>query len=152
MTFLGTLKKLVAIGSKPNASTFPELLNVVVWMRCIMAVVYGIHLSKSTVGGVGMLYGLNAVAFVPMMYAFLLGADVNSYDNLIFAGVPNALALLLLVWIYFFTLDNASEEAAIANMISVMQTDTTWADEDSGGNTESASMQDAPQVDADSEF
>jgi hypothetical protein len=151
MTFLTTLKKLFAFGSKPNATTFPELLNVVIWMRCILAIFYGIHLSRGSVGGLGMLYGLNVIAFCPVMYTILLGADMDSYDNMIFAGVPNALGLLLLVWIYCYTADNESEEAALANMINVMQTVTNGVQED-GGTTAESITQEAPKVDLDSEF
>jgi hypothetical protein len=149
MTVAGTLKKLVSFGSKPNASTFPELVNVIVWMRCLLAIGYGIHLSRGTVGGLGMLYGLNVVSFLPLLYTILLGADLDSYDNIIFAGVPNSLALMLLVWIYCYTLENADEEAALTNMIEVMRTVTTVGQEDGGAETD---VPEAPKVDADSEF
>jgi len=97
-----------------------------------------------------MLYGLNVVAFVPIMYTKLLGADLDSYDNIIFAGVPNALALLLLVWIYCYSLDNASEEATLAEMINVMRTVTAEGAEGTG--SAEGEVQDAPKVEADSEF
>lgn len=150
MTLTQTLKKLFAFGSKPNASTFPELQNVVVWMRCLMAIAYGVYLSRGTAGGVGMLYGLNVIAFVPVMYTILLGADADSYDNLTFAGVPNALALMLLAWIYCYTLDNASEEEALANMIHVMRTMTTVSEE--VDDAAERVTEDVPEVEADSEF
>lgn len=76
---------------------------------------------------------------------------MDSYDNMIFAGVPNALGLLLLVWIYCYTADNESEEAALANMINVMQTVTKGVQEN-GGTTAESITQEAPKVDPDSEF
>mmetsp|Transcript_31302 Transcript_31302/g.56735 ORF Transcript_31302/g.56735 Transcript_31302/m.56735 type:complete len:150 (+) Transcript_31302:111-560(+) len=129
MAILKILKKSVAFGSQPNASTFPELVDVLIWMRFVIAFIYGIQLSRKTeLGAVGLLYGLNAVAFVPIMYTILLKANMDSYvGNIMFAGVPNALALLLLMWIYCYTLNNGSEEAALAKMIDVMQNLTTEA-------------------------
>ena len=136
MAILKILKKAVAFGSQPTASTFPELVDVVIWMRFVIAVIYGIHLSrKPELGAVGMLYGLNAVAFVPVLYTILLKANMDSYDgNIFIAGVPQALTVMLLVWIYFYTLNNEKEEAAVAKIIDIMQNVTT-----KGVETESAS-------------
>ena len=150
MTIASTLRTSFSFGSKPNASTFPELVNVIVWMRCLLAIGYGIYLSRGTVGSLGMLYGLNVVAFVPMIYIILLlGADLDSYDNLMFVGLPNSLALLLLVWIYCYTLENAEEEVALAKIIDVMWTVATGGEEEA--EVESAAL-DGPKVDASSEF
>jgi hypothetical protein len=64
-----------------------------------------------------------------------LGADSESYGTkLFFSGVVNSLALLLLIWIYFFTLDHADDEktliSALADVIvgSMANNDTSTED------------------------
>lgn len=127
-------KKLVAFGSKPNATTFPELLDMVIWLRGFLAIAYAMHLRGKT-SGATLLFGLNVITFLPFIYcSTFLGVDSDSYENLTFAGVPNCLALFLLVWIYFYTLDNTDEEARLAGMLNILQTVTTG---DGSGSAES---------------
>lgn len=48
-----------------------------------------------------------------------LGVDSESYGNkYMFAGVPNSVALLLLIWIYFYTLDHADDEKKLASALA----------------------------------
>ena len=47
-----------------------------------------------------------------------LDADIDSYKSLNFVGVPNAFALMLLIWIIFFTFAHGEEETSLGNVIS----------------------------------
>ena len=63
------LSKFLAPNSKPNKDTFPELPDAVIWLRCILAVCYGLWLGLGTQrGGAGLIFGLNFVTFVPVFY------------------------------------------------------------------------------------
>ena len=143
------LKKLVAFGSKPNATTFPELPDVALWLRSFLAIAYAWHLRGRT-GGAGFLFGLNVITFLPFIYfSTFLGVDSDSYENLTFAGVPNCLALFLLIWIYFYTLDNTNEEAKLVGMLNMLQTVTTG---DGSGGAESIMRDTSDAEGAGSEF
>lgn len=115
--------KLIAINSKPTKETFPELPNIIIWFRCILAITYGVFLGMSDThrsGGANVIFGLNFITFVPVLYcSTYLGADQQSYDNkILFAGVINSVALMLLIWIYFYTANHESDAAALASMLS----------------------------------
>jgi hypothetical protein len=67
-------------------------------------------------GTIGLIFGLNVITFLPIMYLNLyLNAQTDSYKGLNFVGVPNALALMMLVWIIFFTMAHEEEEIAFGN-------------------------------------
>jgi hypothetical protein len=120
------LQKFFAMNSKPTKDTFPELPDMVVWMRFILALTYGawLGLGAMSTGGANVIFGLNFVTFVPIVYcSTYLGADSDSYDTKIFfSGVINSVALLLLIWTYFYTLEHAEDEAkfsaALANAVT----------------------------------
>ena len=59
--------------------------------------------------------GINLITFVPFIFCSThLGANIDSYGSQILtSGLFNALALLLLVWIMFYTAEHESEENAI---------------------------------------
>lgn len=125
MSVKESFKKLIAFGSKPNATTFPQLLDIVIWSRVFLAIAYAIILRGKT-GVASCLMGLNLITFLPFMFCTtFLGVDSDSYENLTFASVPNCLALFFLVWIYLFTLDN---EAKMAGILNIIQTVTTGDD------------------------
>ena len=65
--------------------------------------------------GAGLLMGINLITFVPFIFcSTYLGANTDSYGSQILtAGTFNALALLLLIWIWFYTAQHESEENAI---------------------------------------
>ena len=65
--------------------------------------------------GAGMLMGINLITFLPYIFCgTYLGADIDSYGSQVLtAGTVNALALLLLIWILFYTAEHESEENAI---------------------------------------
>jgi hypothetical protein len=51
-------------------------------------------------------------------YTCWLDADVKSYKSLQFAGVPNAFALMLLIWIAIFTNSHEEAEKSLGRAIS----------------------------------
>lgn len=65
--------------------------------------------------GAGLLMGINLITFVPFIFcSTYLGANIDSYGSKILtSGTFNALALLLLIWICFYTAEHESEENAI---------------------------------------
>ena len=69
-------------------------------------------------GGMGIFLGLSAITFLPTMYVdSILRADTNSYSNLTFVGVPNALALMTLIWIICFTMQHEVQEAQFTSLL-----------------------------------
>uniref|UniRef100_A0A7R9W4I5 Uncharacterized protein n=1 Tax=Pseudictyota dubia TaxID=2749911 RepID=A0A7R9W4I5_9STRA len=127
------LKKMLAMGSKPNSSTFPELPDMVVLMRMGLGLAYGISLGlRDSNAGVGIMFGLNLVTIVPIVYlSQYLDADTDSYKSINFAGIPNALALMILVWLYFFTLAHEDEENALRSAVTQVVESVVEADEGS---------------------
>lgn len=138
-SFLTLMSKFFAVNSQPTRETFPELPEIIVWVRFALAVVHGIWLgvTKNRIGGVNVLVGTNLVTFVPMLYCnLMLGVDHDKYDNKIFfAGVVNSLALLILIWTYLYTLEHESDEkilaSALANLVGSAMggEDVTFSDE-----------------------
>lgn len=136
------LNKLIAMGSKPNSATFPELPDMVVLIRMTLALVYGISLGlRDSNTGVGVVFGLNLITFIPIIYLTqFLDADTDSYKSINFAGVPNALALMLLVWLYFFTAAHGEEENALRSAVVVVVKSVVEGDQgvvDDGTDTQS---------------
>jgi hypothetical protein len=104
------LKKFASIGSKPTPESFPELIDCVIWLRFVLAVSYGLYLGP-TLGAVNALFGLNLVTFLPILYCqLILVADMDAFKSIHFAGVPNALALLILTWTLGFTRHFSEQE------------------------------------------
>jgi hypothetical protein len=109
---LKVFRKLVSFGSRPTPETFRELPDCMVWMRFVMAVSYSVYVfwhkeTENSRGAVPLLMALNFVAFVPLLYCrVVLLAEAEAYGGgqLIFNGLANAMALVLLMWIYFYTL------------------------------------------------
>jgi len=117
------LSKLIAINSKPTQETFPELPDVIIWFRFVLAVAYGVFLGLQEThrsGGANVIFGLNFITFVPFIYcSTYLGVDQASYkSSILFAGVLNSLALMLLIWIYIYTANHESDVAALASILS----------------------------------
>jgi hypothetical protein len=111
--FLRVLQNAISINSKPTPVSFPELPSVIVWMRCFIAVIYGTTLGIRNVrGSLMILNAINLITFVPYMYGrFYLNVTMETYNNhqLLFVGVLPAVALTLLIWIYYFTLHHEME-------------------------------------------
>ena len=122
-------------GWKPTPETFPELPDIVLWMRFAFALCFGIYLgvTNNERGGVNLLYALNLVTFVPTIYtSFYLGARLEDFGNkLIFGGAFQGLALVLLIWIYFYTQQHEADEAAFASVLNKAVEDAAAAATDS---------------------
>ena len=133
------LKKALKFASKPDASTFPELLTVVTWLRIIIGAIYGVSLGirNENRGLVGLTLGLNVIAFAPMLYfnGFLM-AKIDTYKNLRFVGVVNGLAIMLLIWITFFTWAHSEEEISMQKVLS----DAIISSSEDAGSTEETSV------------
>ena len=112
--------KLTSYQSKPTEETFPELPDVLIWVRILLGVLYGISLGlRNQVGWVGILFALNVTTMLPTVYvSAFLGADPEKFkQGLTFVGVPNAMATCLLVWIVVFTHQHEEEESAFARAV-----------------------------------
>mmetsp|Transcript_9381 Transcript_9381/g.26375 ORF Transcript_9381/g.26375 Transcript_9381/m.26375 type:complete len:183 (-) Transcript_9381:316-864(-) len=121
------LAKLTSYQSKPTDETFPELPDILIWVRMILGVFYGISLGlRNQVGWVGMLFALNVTTMLPTVYvSAFLGADPENFkQGLTFVGVPNAMATCLLVWIIVFTYQHEDEESAFARAVVQKVADT----------------------------
>ncbi|CAB9511460.1 expressed unknown protein [Seminavis robusta] len=132
------LSKFVSFGSKPTAETFPELPDCLIWLRFVLAVSYGVFYMASSAaatdnnqGIIPLFTALNFVCFMPMIYCSLvLQADSESYKgSLVFSGVMNAMALVALIWIYFYTLNHPEEEATLQSLVSLV-TDAAGGDDE----------------------
>jgi hypothetical protein len=132
------LQKACKFGSKPDASTFPELTTVVTWLRLIIGAIYGVSLGirNENRGLVGATLGLNVIAVGPMLYFNgYLRAYVDSYKNLRFVGVVNGLAIMLLIWITFFTWKHSEEEFSMQKVLSDAIMSSSGATETSAEGT-----------------
>lgn len=131
--------KLTDYQSKPTEETFPELPDVLIWIRIVLGVFYGISLGmRNQVGWVGILFALNVTTMLPTVYvSAFLGADPDNFkQGLTFVGVPNAMATCLLVWIMVFTYQHEEEESAFARAIvqKVVDAATAAASDGEGGS------------------
>eukprot|EP00560_Eucampia_antarctica_P009001 CAMPEP_0197825598 /NCGR_PEP_ID=MMETSP1437-20131217/2647_1 /TAXON_ID=49252 ORGANISM="Eucampia antarctica, Strain CCMP1452" /NCGR_SAMPLE_ID=MMETSP1437 /ASSEMBLY_ACC=CAM_ASM_001096 /LENGTH=81 /DNA_ID=CAMNT_0043425653 /DNA_START=282 /DNA_END=527 /DNA_ORIENTATION=+ len=52
-----------------------------------------------------------------MYLNFILNANVDSYTSINFVGLPNAIALMLLIWIFMFTLEHEEDELALVSAL-----------------------------------
>jgi len=78
--------------------------------------VYGVSLGlrNETRGLSGVLFGLNLITFMPMFwFNSYLDANIESYKSINFVGVPNAFALMLLIWITLFTMEHGETESSL---------------------------------------
>jgi hypothetical protein len=117
------LSKFLSINSKPTKETFPELPNVLVWFRFVLAVIYGTYLgvvAPQRSSGANLLFGFNWIVFVPSIYCTtFLGAEQASYDNkILFSGVLSTSALMLLIWTYLYTSENEVDVQAMASILA----------------------------------
>lgn len=117
------VSKCLAFNSKPTKETFPELPDVILWLRFILALAYGVWLGfnpMNRAGAANLMFGMNIITFFPVVYCSLfLGADQVSYDNKIFStGVLSSLALMLLIWTYMYTLQHESDTHALMTILA----------------------------------
>jgi hypothetical protein len=114
------LQKAVEINSKPTLQSFPELVDVLLWVRFLLGTLYGLYLGTNAVKSATLpLQALNLIAFLPVMYSQLyLGANNDSYGmKLVMSGTLNSLALCMLIWIYFYTDGNEQDGARMAALL-----------------------------------
>ena len=124
------LQKALTINSQPTEATFPELPYVIIWMRFIIAVIYGTTLGIRNIrGSIMILNTINLVTFIPYMYCrfYLNVITMEQYSShqLLFVGVLPAVALALLIWIYYFTLHHEMEMELLTKLILESTTNAT---------------------------
>ena len=97
-----------------------------------------------------MMIALNLVAIVPLLYtSTYLGVSQEAYGSkLLFGGVVQGMALVLLIWIYFYTESHTEDEKALAAVFHKFAT----ASSASTLSGDDASSEDTPPVSEDSEF
>eukprot|EP00527_Entomoneis_sp_CCMP2396_P009637 CAMPEP_0198136730 /NCGR_PEP_ID=MMETSP1443-20131203/353_1 /TAXON_ID=186043 /ORGANISM="Entomoneis sp., Strain CCMP2396" /LENGTH=156 /DNA_ID=CAMNT_0043798001 /DNA_START=109 /DNA_END=579 /DNA_ORIENTATION=- len=114
------LKKAITFNIQPTEETFPELPDVLVWFRFVLAIMYGIYVGTNQMTTATMLIqALNLIAFVPTMYAkFYLNISSGVFDTeTVLAGLPNAMALMFLIWIFMFTMAHEKEEGQLSALL-----------------------------------
>ena len=146
--------KLTDYQSKPTEEMFPELPDILIWIRIVLGVLYGVSLGlRNQVEWVGILFALNVTTMLPTVYvsAFLGATEDNFKQGLTFVGVPNAMATCLLVWIMVFTHQHEEEESAFARAIVQKVVDAaTAAASDGEGGSDGESVADGGASAADS--
>ena len=152
--FKEILKKALTFNLAPTEESFPELPEVLVWMRFFIAIFYGVFLGlKQVVSGTMPLQALNLICFVPVMYCRLyLGVSADTFNTeVIFSGTFNAVALCILIWIYYFTAEHSEDEA---KMVTLLVSVAASQDDGTAAGLEGASGGDVvpPVVGEDSEF
>jgi hypothetical protein len=118
------LSKFFDLGSKPNLETFPELPQVVIWVRAILGLIFGAYMGLvAKQGAAGLILGLNVITFIPTIYCkSMLLADIESYGMSVqFGGVTNALALSVLIWIYGYTWRHSDAEAKLGHLAALIR-------------------------------
>mmetsp|Transcript_16873 Transcript_16873/g.38694 ORF Transcript_16873/g.38694 Transcript_16873/m.38694 type:complete len:156 (-) Transcript_16873:191-658(-) len=140
-------KKFLSPNSKPTMETFPELVDCIIWLRFVLAIFFGIWIGNETPnrGGANIMFGLNFIAFVPILYCqTFLGTEQDSYGSkLLFAGVVQALGLSMLIWIYFYTDQHPEDKNVFSAAYSKLVTEEVVISSVTG---------DAPEVPDESEF
>ena len=94
------------------------------WIRFVLAVAYGVWISiqpasSARNGAANLIFAFNIVCFIPLAYTIsYLRVDQESYGaNLLFAGVPQGIALVLLIWVYIYTEAHQADEMVFAAIL-----------------------------------
>ena len=96
-----------------------------IWLRCVIALAYGSYIGIKGINSPTQLIQIfNLLAFVPVMYCRMyLGVDSESFGSkIMLSGLLNAVALALLMWIYFFTAAHETEEAQLKTLLASLAT------------------------------
>ena len=141
------LKKAVAINSKPTEESFPELPQILIWMRFVLGASYGIYVGlQGLKGGALALQVLNLVAFLPYIYCRMyLGVsesgEAGSFGTatIIFSGTAQGVALALLIWIYFYTAQMEDQESKLAALLIAPMAEMLGGDSLDGGDSSAGS-------------
>ena len=136
------------------------MVDYVYYIRGALAGLYGIWIQyggrEDLPARTHLMFAFNTVCFVPLAYTITyLRVDQESYGaSLLFTGVPQGMALIMLIWIYMYTQSHEADEMAFANALlgsiggggtdNVVIGDETDGSSSSGATTdrtESASME-----------
>ena len=101
-----------------------------IWLRCVIALAYGSYIGiKGNNSPTNAIQIFNLLAFVPVMYCRMyLGVDSESFGSkIMLSGLLNAVALALLMWIYFFTAAHETEEAQLKTLLASLATSAAQA-------------------------
>ena len=75
-----------------------------------------------------------------------MGADQESFGTKIyFGGVANSLALMLLIWVYFYTVEHADDELKLSDALVAVVKNITMAED-------GAAVEEASPIMEESEF
>ena len=111
------------------------------------------NLSNTKLNGpAGLIFGLNVITFIPILYMnYYLNVNTDTFKGLNFAGVQNGIALMLLVWVLFFTMLHEDEEQILSTASALMNTiiNSAGGEGDSDGTAASSATMENVQ---DSEF
>lgn len=137
-----TLKKAVAVNSKPTTESFPELPQILIWMRFVLGVSYGTYVGLQGVkGGALALQAINLVGILPYIYCRLyLGISENEEGSfgtgtIIFSGTGQGVALALLIWIYLYTAQMEEQELKLAALLIAPVAEMIGAESLVGGDS-----------------
>lgn len=116
-------KKFTAFNSSPTEKTYPNLPQNITYLRLFLGLAYGISLAfrenipNTTLNGsAGLIFGLNVITFIPIFFMnYYLNVDTDAYKGVTFAGVMNGMALMVLVWLIFFTMLHEEEEKILTD-------------------------------------
>jgi hypothetical protein len=96
--------------SEYSSAKAPELAECFIRMRLFLGLIGGIMLGVfHRQGGTGLTAGIGFLYFVPIWYAkikFLADFDSKEPNSIKMTGILNAIALMALVWITFYTWSN----------------------------------------------
>jgi hypothetical protein len=106
------------------------LVDYMTWIRAVLALTCGVWISiQSTTslaavstraggGAANLIFAFNIVCFTPLPVAYTityLRVDKESHGaKLLFAGVPQGIAVVLLIWIWVYTSSHEADEMVFA--------------------------------------
>jgi hypothetical protein len=147
--------KAIAFNSQPTETTFPELPQVLIWLRFVLGLLYGIFLGcKDIHSAVMILQLVNLIIFVPVMYTKLyLGVNGDAFGtSILSSGTINAIALCLLVWITIFTYNHEAEETHLKDILHKVSSSSDPPGGDASSMDTSGTAAESEPIKADSEF
>ena len=146
------LKKVFTVNLQPTEENFPELPDVMVWFRCIIAIAYGTYIGYNNTNVKGssllvLMQALNLLVFIPVLHCRLyLGIHRDVFPGkIVFSGLLNGLALILLLWIYFFTSSHPTEVSILQSMLLDTNTTSTISDTTSDSDATTSYVDPEPE-------
>lgn len=114
------LNKFTTINLNPTEENFHELPTVLLWIRFLLALMFGIFIGQKNERGVShIVQTINLIIFLPVMYCRMyLNVPSKVFPmQVLFSGTVNAISLTMLIWIYYFTHHNATEKQMLTSML-----------------------------------